>query len=215
MKSGKPLDPLDGKKVDPRLKELRRKYLEAEKALSDERAEKETELRIVGIRALTELSRNTTKSGDIDAVRAIENQIVEWRSKLPSSNDQKRIASIIPDGEGTLKRFREDQILWTDKAVEILEIPDELDGLSFNYTGKELNSVRVRESGTVYALTAAPGASNDRSRELISAGFKRASIDSFQLYGAHPADFVAIYEKDVKADEILTFRKFAIILGQR
>jgi len=199
-----------------RVLEMRKKFVKARKSYEEARDAEIAALKLQGVKALKRLARAVTRSGDLEKVEKIQDQIEEWESgETPSEQVEDRIARIDAVGGGEIEDFEEGEILWADKRVEIREPPDELDGLSFVHDTRERCAAEVIGAGTVYVVTAAPGTVNDRSAALEAAGFRRSSIPVFQLYGGHRWDQVETYEKVVQEGEALSFDKYGIIVGRR
>lgn len=215
LESGEPIRmSSDGGEPD-RVLEMRKKFVKAHEGYEEARDANMAALKLQGVKALKRLARNVTRTGNLERVEEIQNQITEWESEDSSGEPlEGNIARIEAIGGGELEDFERGEILWKDKRVKILDLPDEFDGLSFVHNSKERCAAEVTAPGTVYVVTAAPGTVNDRSRDLEAAGFHRSSIPVFQLYGTHPWDQVETYEKSVQEGEAVSFNKYGIIVGR-
>lgn len=200
--------------LPPQIREMRSKFVEAKAKFIETKDQSVADLKIKGVVALSQLARSVTRAGDLVMAEKIQEQIAEWKdSNSEGENRQSEFASIDVLNGAILKNFEKGEILWSDKRVEILDIPRGLENLFFVFCSKELSSATIKSSGKVFVITAAPQTPNDRSEELKSLGFKKSRIRPFQLYGSHHFDQVETYEKVVNTGESLQFRKYGIIVA--
>ncbi len=105
--------------------------------------------------------------------------------------------------------------LFTDRPYIIGEMPEAVRDLPFLHTSIEKLDVEVTKPGTLYALTPTirPKAAS-QEEALKNAGFTKVEVPEVQLFPGE-INRVSLYRKDVKAGELLSFKKLVLLaLGQ-
>jgi len=109
--------------------------------------------------------------------------------------------------------------IFTDRPYAFESYPKEMDGLAFVRGGIESTfTVAVARDGILRALTAAPEtkAAHGQAASLRRLGFEEvAEAGRHQLFGASPADRVALFRKTVKAGESYTFHRWTVVAAGR
>jgi len=206
--------PINPENLSQRIIEMRQKFQVAGKAHLDTRNANVRAIQQQGVKLLKLHARELTKTGNLDQVEKVQLQIAEWVQNTGETAFGIVIAKIVAEDGGELKGYRKGQQLFSDKPVNLREIPDEFRGLSFVYSNKDRSVAKVTVPGLVYVVTAAPETPNDRSGDLKNAGFKKAAIKSFQLYDDHEWEKAAVYEKSLNVGEIISFNKYGIIVAR-
>jgi len=105
--------------------------------------------------------------------------------------------------------------LFTDRPYIIGEMPEAVRDLPFLHTSIEKLDVEVTKPGTLYALTPTirPKAAS-QEEALKNAGFTKVEVPEVQLFPGE-INRVSLYRKDVKAGELLSFKKLVLlVVGQ-
>jgi hypothetical protein len=113
---------------------------------------------------------------------------------------------------GTVK---EKEAIFANRPYAFESFPQALAGLAFVRGDIEATfRVEVVRDGVLSALTAAPEtqAAHGQSEALKQQGFLEAEDGKrYQLFGDSPADRVGLFQKAVKAGELYTFQRWAVV----
>lgn len=105
--------------------------------------------------------------------------------------------------------------VFSDRTYTLPEtLPEFVKGLEFNSTTIESNTYTVNTASIMYVLTPiSAGGSASQGVTLTNYGFKQLEGITFQCFGSAETDKVNLFYKQVRADEVLTFGKWAIVLS--
>ncbi len=113
------------------------------------------------------------------------------------------------------KPFDVGEVLFTDRAYVLSEVPAGLRGATFLHVNLDgTKRVQCSRAGTVYFLTPAPDRNRDsQSQALLDQGFKKVALPEVRLFNpASAANFCTLYQKDCAAGDAVEIGKWAVPL---
>ena len=127
-------------------------------------------------------------------------------------------ATLEPVG-GEVRELKQDELLFSNRAYRLLNLPEPLAGKRFVYATMESTEAVCRQAGMVYVATPQPKRNKDSVVEaLLEQGFEKVALKEFVLFGMPPDNRLSggnactIYQKRCEVGETIKLGKWCVIV---
>jgi hypothetical protein len=106
---------------------------------------------------------------------------------------------------GEVDTFTEGVLLFSDRKYRLAEVPPALSGKPFVRSAIGRTCGACARAGALWVVTPSPGRNpgSHVHQTLIDAGFKRAAVPEFQLFGTRSTEWCSVYQKTLSQGERL------------
>lgn len=142
-----------------------------------------------------------------------------WEVKLRDNKDGKPLVKepaaqmkVVNDGD-EIVTFETARKIFTNRAYCLNPVPDFFKGRNFVFSSIDRTSAVCTRAGVVYVVTPAKDRNTDSIVDaLLKAGFEKAAVPEFTLFGGSGADTVTTFQKYVKEGETVSFEKWGVLI---